>query len=307
MMDINNRQLRALVSIAESGSISAAAIEQSTTQPALSRLLNQIEKRYGVELFHRLGRGGVQLTESGRRFYRHANEIIQHFDLIESDFEALRGELAGKVCVAMPDSTGHVLFVPLIKRFRAQYPRVELRVMSAYSIDIPLQLATSNVDIAVVTHEDGLSGLIRKPLFSEQLHLVGNRSATPRTAITLPDVSMHPLLLPAMGDIRRKIDQAFAQARLVPNIVMEVDSQDALLSLIRQGEGFSIMSYAGVHSYIQRGAFSARRIVSPSIERNISLVMSKKRPRTLLIRLMEDELSKLIQQLHKIAKWKLVR
>jgi LysR family transcriptional regulator, nitrogen assimilation regulatory protein len=305
-MDISYRKLRALLSIAENGSVSAAAIELSMTQPALSRLINQFEKRYGVELFHRLGRGGMQLTEAGRMFCRHANEIIRSFDLLENGLETSRGQLVGKVCVAMPDSTGHVLFVPLIKRFREQYPQIELHVMSAYSGDIPHQLNTGNADVGVVTHEQGLSGLNHKLLFNEQLHLVGGKTAfTHDATIKLTEVSSLPLLLPAMGDMRRIIDQAFAQARMVPQVVMEVDSQDALLDLIREGHGYSIMSFAGVYSHVQRGEFNACRIVDPVIERKVSLVVSNKRPQTLLMRVIEDELVKLISSNHEMARWKL--
>jgi LysR family nitrogen assimilation transcriptional regulator len=303
-LDISYRQLRALLSIAENGSVSDAAIEQSMTQPAMSRLLRQFEKHYGVELFHRLGRGGVRLTESGRQFYRHASEIVRSFDLIENEFEAARGELVGKVCVAMPDSTGHVLFVPLIKRFRGKYPQVDLRVMSAYSVDIPHQITAGNADVGVVTHEQGLSGFKRRLLFSEQLHLVGGKSAVAgETTISLREVSTLPLLLPAMGDIRRIIDQAFAQARMVPRVVMEVDSQDALLHLISEGQGYSIMSFAGVYSHVLRDEFSARRIVDPEIGRRVSLVTSNKRPQTLLMQVIENELVELISLNHEMARW----
>ena len=265
-----------------------------------------MKKRYGVELFHRLGRGGVQLTESGRMFCRHANEIIRSFNLLESGLETSRGNLVGKVCVAMPDSTGHVLFVPLIKQFREQYPQVELHVMSAYSGDIPHQLSAGNADVGIVTHEQGLLGLNRRLLFSEQLHLVGGKSTFTRDAtMTLTEVSSLPLLLPAMGDMRRIIDQAFAEARIVPQVVMEVDSQDALLDLIREGHGYSIMSFAGVYSHVQRDEFSARRIVDPVIERKVSLVVSNKRPRTLLMQVVENELTRLISDNHEIARWTL--
>jgi len=239
-------------------------------------------------------------------FCEHAGEITRRFDLITDEIESLRGELSGKVCVAMPDSAGHILFVPLIKLFRAEYPQVNLPVMSAYSADIPHQLFIGNAHVGIVTHEQGLSGLTRVPFCSEELHLVGRKSLDVQSdKITLSKVSALPLLLPALGDMRKIIDRAFADAHLIPNITMEVDSQDALLNLIQAGKGYSIMSYAGVHNYVQRALVSAQKIIGPTIQRTVSVVVANNRPRTLLIRQVKNELIGLIHQLHKTAKWRL--
>ena len=70
-MTLNTNQLVALLTIAEEGNLSRAAGQLSMTQPALSRLVRQVEAKLGAPLFYRNGRG-MELTEAGRRFRTHA-------------------------------------------------------------------------------------------------------------------------------------------------------------------------------------------------------------------------------------------
>lgn len=59
---------------------------------------------------------------------------------------------------------------------------------------------------------------------------------------------------------------------MVPHAVMEVDSRDALLVLIRADLGFSIMPFARVYTHVLLGEFSVRRIVAPTIRCKVSLM-----------------------------------
>lgn len=114
-MGLSYNRLRSLVKIAETGSVSAAAIDLNVSQPALSRALNDTERSLGVILFERRGRG-VELTEIGHRFCEHAREIIVRYEMIQNNLGEPGGQLTGTASVVFPESVGRMISVPLSAR-----------------------------------------------------------------------------------------------------------------------------------------------------------------------------------------------
>jgi DNA-binding transcriptional LysR family regulator len=85
--------------------------------------------------------------------------------------------------------------------------------------------------------------------------------------------------------------------------VIEVDSQDTLVELIRDGRAQSIMSYSGVLRPKQRGEVVARRIVNPTLDREIGTAFPNNRSPTHLMRGVEEELHQLAHELAPTARW----
>lgn len=308
-MDWTKRQLETIVAIADRGNISHAAVELSLSQPTVSRMLQRVEASLGTPLFHR-GVRGVVPTEAGTLLIERAQEALRNLDTAADEIRALDGRLTGKVCVAMPDTTGHTLFIPLIDRFGERHPDVELRVMSSHPNAVPLALASGDADVGVVSSAHKEAGVVARPLVVEHLHLVGPAGCwparTPRT-IRLAEVSSVPLALPAIQPgLRTLIDAAFAQKHLRPNVILEVDAEDALVEMISTGRALSIMSFAGVQRFVGRGQLSARCIVEPPIERMLSSALPADRPATQLMRAVQEALHGLAADLASTARWQVL-
>ncbi len=317
-MDWTARQLRAVVTVAERRNISHAAVELELTQPTVSRLVSRVEDDLGTPLFKR-NTNGADPTEAGLRFAAQAAEALRMLDDVTDEIRSLDGRLVGKICVAMPDTVGHTLFIPLIDRFGTQYPGVELRVMAAHPNGVPLALLAGDADVGVVSSAHKDDGLITRPLANEDLHLVGagpnvrrsrrtKPSATARRprvkTVTLDEVADYPLVLPAIQPgLRAIIDAAFAQRQLKPNVILEVDAEDALVELVGSGRAYSIMSYAGVQRFVAEGSLEARRIVDPSIQRLLSTALPETRPTTRLMGAVEQAIHDLALQRKDQAQW----
>ena len=303
-MELSYRQLCALVAIAEKGKISRAAIELSMSQPSLSRVLTQIEKKLCARLFERSSRG-VQATEAGLRVCAHAREIIRGYASIHQCVKELDGRLAGDVCVAMPESVGNFLYIHLIKHFKERHPHVGLRVMFSRTPTIPHYVEIGTADVAIVD-EQGLSGLGVTPLMTEQFHLIGlpTPGAETRTTIKLQDVATLPLVLPALkGSIRAFIDQTFAKQGLRPIVEFEVDSASALLELVQDGWGYTILPYSMVHRSVMKDEVEARLITHSPIERMLWTALPANRPSSRLLRAVEAEIVALARKHGMTAKW----
>lgn len=306
-MDWTRRQLQTIVAIAERRNISHAAVELSLTQPTVSRMLSRIETSLGTRLFHRDVNGAVP-TEAGVLLIERAQEVLRSLDMVADEIRSLDGRLVGKACVAMPDTTGHTLFIPLIDRFGSSHPDVELRVMASHPNGVPLALASGDADVGIISSAHKHAGVTARLMASEHLHLVGSPRRLPNGSsdvITLADVAEKPLVLPAIQPgLRSLIDAAFAQKQLRPNVVLEVDAEDALVELVSSGRVLSIMSFAGVHRLVGRGDLWARRIVDPSIERVLSTAVSTSRPTTRLMLAVQEAVHELAVDLAPEARWK---
>ena len=305
MSDLNltRRQLQAIVAVAELRNISHAAVQLAVSQPSLSRVITRIENDLATPLFIR-DSTGVSPTEAGERLATRAAEVLRQIDDMEDEIRTLDGELRGRVCVAMPDTIGHTMFLPLLDRFANEHPEVEIRVMGAHPNNVPLALSAGDADVGIISSAHKQEGLDVRPLASEHLYLVGPGGRAQGGDIELSDVAKIPLALPGIQPgLRQVIDRAFATRGLKPNVVIEVDSQDTLVELIRDGRAQSIMSYAGVLRPERRGEVVARRIVNPTMDREIGTAFPNNRSPTRLMRGVEEELHTLAHEVAPIARW----
>jgi LysR family nitrogen assimilation transcriptional regulator len=303
--DLSPRKLRAILAVAELGNISHAAVELGVSQPSLSRTITKIEADLGTDLFLRES-GGVVPTEAGQRLARRGSEVLRQLDDIEDEIRSLDGNLHGRVCVAMPDTTGHTLFLPLLDRIASEYPGVEVRMMGAHPNNVPLALSAGDADVGVVSSAHRHEGLELRPLVVESLHLVGPPEHRIRPGpVDLEKVSELPLALPGIQPgLRQLVDRAFSSIGRWPNVVVEIDAQDALIELIRAGRAYSIMSYAGVSRPALRNAVDAHEIQNPKIERTLSTAFPRGRTPTRLMRAVEDTLHQLASELEVQARWR---
>jgi LysR family nitrogen assimilation transcriptional regulator len=302
---LSPRKLRAILAVAELGNISHAAVELGVSQPSLSRTITKIEADLGTELFVRES-GGVVPTEAGERLARRGTEVLRQLDDIEDEIRSLDGNLHGRVCVAMPDTTGRTLFLPLLDRITSEYPEVEVRMMGAHPNNVPLALSAGDADVGVISNAHRHEGLELRPLVIESLHLVGPpKHALPPGPVDLEEVADLPLALPGIQPgLRQLIDRAFSSIGRSPNVVVEIDAQDALIELIRAGRAYSIMSYAGVSRPAVRNAVDTHEIQNPTIERTLSTAFPRSRTPTRLMRTVDDILHQVASELQEDARWR---
>ncbi len=306
-MDLTNHQLRAVLKIAEKGNISHAANALDLSQPGLSRLLNQVEQNLDARLFDRSGRG-VQLTEIGKIFCEHSKEILTRHELIRRNIQDLGDQLAGSVRIVMPHTAGVVLFIPLMNHFKEHHPNVSLRIMPAFNLHIPQYLNSGTADIGLISYPHGLSGLNASPLMTEALYLVGNNADVPKSKkrIALAEAVSFPLLLPSVShSYRFYIDNALAERNLRIESLLEIDSEDATIQMLKEGQGFSIIPYSMAQREIDEGKLSACLITDPMISRTFFTATVSNRPQTRLIRSVTDELVSVVRQNLARGRWTL--
>ena len=155
--------LRTLVAIADGGSFSAAADRIGRTQSAVSMQIRRLEEATGKRLFDR-GTRHVRATPAGESLLGHARRMLR---LEEEAWAALvEPDLSGRVRLGIPDDYAYALLPPVLSRFAASHPKVEVELICEQSTLLDGRLAEGSVDLAVVTRGLGRIGelLRREPL-----------------------------------------------------------------------------------------------------------------------------------------------
>ncbi len=133
-LGVELRHLIALEAVAREGSFGRAAISLGYTQSAVSQQIATLERIVGERLLERPGGPRpVSLTEAGELLLRHAEAIVARLAAAQADLAALSDGAAGRLRVGIYQSVGERVLPELMRRFRASWPRVEIRLSESAS------------------------------------------------------------------------------------------------------------------------------------------------------------------------------
>jgi DNA-binding transcriptional LysR family regulator len=128
-LGVELRHLAALEAVGRTRSFGGAARELGYTQSAVSQQIAQLERNVGQRLVDRPGGPRpVDLTDAGRLLLRHADAIVAQLDAAQADMAAFAEGAAGPLRVGIFQSVGARILPGLLRRFKKEWPRVEVSV-----------------------------------------------------------------------------------------------------------------------------------------------------------------------------------
>ncbi len=254
------KHLQALVGIADTGSFSAAALSIGTVQSNVSAHVARLERELDVQL---VDRASGRLTDEGEVVVARARRVMQEIEAMVADVTALRQEIVGTVRLGMIGTTGRWLVPQLFDLLRMRHPHIHLNVAEGSSVQLEQQLASGQLDLAVVTFPLSGDEILAAQLFDEDLMVVLPRDhpLCSQASIALEDLAQLELLLPAPGTaLRAEIDVATVPARVELVPAMELDGVRLIASLAFDGYGPAILPATAVPGHL-RGRFSVLPVV----------------------------------------------
>ena len=227
---------------AEIGSLTKAAAELGTSQPALTRHIMRLEGVLRAALLLRDQRG-VTPTEAGALVLDKAEHLLRLEQAMKDDIDALSRTIAGDVALCMPSSMHWVVTAPMTSVVRAKFPDIRLRLMDGFDHLSRAELKSRSADLGVIVYDPDsiLDGIDCRPVAIEQICLIGSTPpAIPPGPVHLAKIAGLPLILPnGQNILRRRLELAFRRAHLSPDII-EVDSYQLMTDLIHQSRGYTI-------------------------------------------------------------------
>lgn len=281
-MDV--RDLRALIGIAEAGSLSAAAKKLHLTQPALSFTLRRLEDELSLRLVQRHSRG-VSLTEEGRLVVERAYSVVREMTEISAVAQNFAQEASGTVRLGLPTTVAGGLLPELMPQIKDRYPKIKVYALEAMSGVLNEQVQLGHLDLVVIYDSEPMAGLRSKPLIRERLDLLVPTShpLASRETVRLSEITQ-PLVLPSVKhSIRRFIEHSFQTEGLTPNITADIDSLPGIINMVAGGYVTILPTFRCI-SDIQQGRIKNIEIIRPHLDWTVHLASryDSNRPRASL-------------------------
>lgn len=278
--DMDLKQLRCFVRVAELGSFAKAADLLNVAQPTLSRQVRALEVELKTSLFHRNGRG-VLLTPLGARFLEQAQGVLHAAQASLQVLQVNERRLTGHVVCGMTPSVGQGMVLEYARRFRERLPDATLTVSSHMSTTLHDQIRASRIDFAIVHGSTPSTGVEVTRLGTQSLFVIGTRPLGPdKKTVAMRYLAKVPLVMPAGYAVRKTVEVAAARAGISLDIRFEVDVMDAMYALVCDGIGHTISTQIATLAVPKGMGLAVQKIVSPALTSEVSLVTSTQRVMT---------------------------
>lgn len=236
------RTLQTFLAAARLGSFAAAGQEVGLTAAAVGLQVRALEDELGVALFDRSARA-VVLNPEGRRRVPAVKDLVERWQQLQAPPKG--DELGGTVVMGALVSALMGAFADALWTLKRRHPTLEVTLFAGQSADFMTRVERGELDAAVVTQPPVRlpASLAWTPLYREPMVLI----VPTRPHFTLPEAPLQMLgQCPFMRFDRRTwtghlVNEALAQCRATVVEGMELNSVEAIVELVRQGFGISIV------------------------------------------------------------------
>jgi len=236
---MQSRSLRAFLALHQFGTVTAAARAVHLSPAAVSVQLRNLEEELDTELFVRTGRS-ILLNDRAHQLVPLAREILDLHSKMASLGAA--SSLKGKMALGVITSTLTGGLPQVLKQLGAEHPALELRITAKRSPDLATLVEAGLLDAAVISMPPPHvpTSLSFHALYTEPLALVmsANRHFTSVKEV----LEEHPYIaFDRTTWIGRQIESFFDETGISVRPVMELDSHDAVVSVVRHDIGVTIL------------------------------------------------------------------
>lgn len=271
------QQWRDFLAIAECGSLTRAALFLDVNQSLLSRHLNALERACGARLFNRTGRG-VEPSDMGQRLLPHVRALLASAEQLEQEISGESPVPTGRVVLGSLPSITNSFAGRLYKQIRARYPGIQLKILEGSSGQVEEWLADGRVDVAILYRYGRTLAEHEQALCTVQSYLIGRRGDrfTKEPEIAFNALDGLPFILPsAPNGLRTALDALARQLRITLEPVIEADSLPLMRSVVAEEGLYTVLPLHAVWSDVEEGKLQASRIVSPGLQRIVSMSLAK--------------------------------
>ncbi len=237
---MNIAKYQALVTAIEEGSLSMAAEKLGCTQSAISHSIAGLEEELGFALITR-SRAGVRLTAEGERLMPAVRNLLSSAEQLNQTASSIRGLDCGTVRVGTFTSVAVHWLPAILKNFKQDYPNVEIKLLNGDYNDVDSWIKDGSVDIGFITVPSGLECETVALMEDRLLAIVPEDSRFANyPKFPIVECEREPfisLLQSSDHDARRALEAAGVK----PNVLYYTKDDYAVIAMVEQGLGISIM------------------------------------------------------------------
>lgn len=283
------RTLRTFLAVARHGSFAAAGKEIGLTAAAVGQQVRALEEELHQTLFDRSGRS-IVLNTAGRGLVAPVMELVARYEALAA--RPGDAQLGGTVVMGALVSALMGAFADCLWALKKRHPALEVTLLAGQSADFALRVERGELDAAVVTQPPGrlASSLVWTPLYSEPMVMIVPR----RPHFEMPEEPLD--ILTQCPFIR--FDRQLWTGQLVAEAIdasgasvqdaMELNSVEAIIALVRQGFGVSIVPQLANVQWSRDRALRIVPLKGVSVQRHVGLLERRQHSRQRFTRAIKD-------------------
>lgn len=282
---VNISQLKTFIAVVDHHSFSEAARVLGISQPAATMHVQSLESDIGATLFDR-GYRNISLTEAGDALLPYARRILAEVDDAHHAIESMGDVVTGRVTIAASTTPGQYLLPRLLGTFLKACPEVGVTLRVYDSADVVEHVAHGEADFGMTGAEVPGARVHYEQLGTDELVLIcpANHRLAGGPALTFMSVAGEPFIVREAGSgTRLAAEEIIRRSGVEPadlEIVMELGTNEAILSAVEGGMGLGIVSKQVAAKALELGTVAAVHGAGFPVARPLFLVL----PRTSLTR-----------------------
>ena len=240
-------QLRYYEVICKYSNITRASEELHVSQPSLSGVINDLEKEFGVTLFHRQ-RNGLRMTDEGKRLLELSRSLTAHADAVIAEMIEL-GHQNNVIKLGLPPMVGSIVFPKLFPLLRERYPNVNLEITETGSLSCISMVVDGSLDAAIISGRRDIPAVLDAvEICAIPIRFytsIENRLAA-LTEIDVERIGDAPLvLLPESSPVNQTVRKAYEKIGKKPNIILQTNQLTMIRNLLDNNSASTFL-YEGI-------------------------------------------------------------
>lgn len=289
-MNINLRQMRSLVAIAQLGSFTRAAEALGLSQPSLTVQIRQLEADLGVRVLDRNTRS-ARLTAVGEELVPTFRRILDELGATVASARDLAARKRGTVRLACLPSFATTILPTAIARFRSCHPDIRFVIKDAVGKRIARMVRDETVDLGITAGRMADPDLSVRQLMIDHMHVLfpeghelgehelAKHELARQASVDAAHVARHPLILmDEESTVRQVVEAGFEASGIAVAPAFEATYMATAVGMVRAGLGVAILPSSAIEAQASAG-IGSRPIAGDGFSRPIWLI--RKASRTL--------------------------
>lgn len=270
---------RAFVAVCECNSITAAANQLFMAQPAVSRIIIELEQYYNIRLFDRVN-NRLRITSTGQAILGYARDLVNQYDRME---DAIRGmDVHSTIKAGSSLTFGLYMMSDCLKAFNQEYPEVTVNLTIDLSSVLIQKVLSGEVDIAFVERRPEAKELQVNALPGDQVLFFCQKdcSIAPNGIMSIEDLQQENICLKKKGHSSRDVFDATLLSKYgttVSPIFESINARALISHVVNMGNMIGALAYWQLKESLDKGDIRIIMVDGLEIRRNYYCISRKNR------------------------------
>ncbi|WP_019911145.1 LysR family transcriptional regulator [Paenibacillus sp. HW567] len=287
--------LRVFVTVVEQSHFSKAGELLNLSQPGVSLHIRNLENELGTKLLHRSPKQ-VRMTEAGTILYRHAKQILSHYEEADREIRLLQHEVTGNLHIGASFTIGEYILPVRLAEFAKQYPQVNLQVTIGNTEEIIASVRANILDVGFIEGETEDTDLTIIPYMKDEMIVIAPAGHPLANNILVESAMLQDQtwVLREHGSGTRAFSDHFLEASgLSVKRTYVFNSSQGVKEAVSAGLGLGMVSRWIVRKELASGEISELRLRRRLLEREFLIIRHKDNPAGMAVSMFVQKLLEL--------------